>query len=80
MKKIVFYKFSSLIKSEKFLSLVNNNNSKCFDIISSACTCTRCIKVSANGSKKRTWRLDKSAKRTAKMAGSDGRKRAQLYG
>ena len=30
MKKFCFCKFSSSIKSEKFLSLVNNNNSKCF--------------------------------------------------
>ena len=29
--------------------------------------------------KKRTQRLDKSVKRTVKAAGSDGRKRAQLY-
>ena len=80
MKKFVFCKFSSSINSEKFLPLVNNNSSKCFDIISLACTCTRCVNVPANGSQETNTDVDKSVKRTAKTAGSDGRKTAELYG
>ena len=40
-----------------FLLLVNDNNSKCFDIILLVCACNQCLKFLANGSQETNMKV-----------------------
>ena len=68
------------MKSEKFCRSLKITTPNVLILYHQLALALDALKFRQMAAKKRTRRLDKSVKRTAKTAGSDGRERAQLYG